>query len=106
MFNLDEYIDMWSFVLVIFYCLFNGHNPFAYKRRKKVRSKQCLHNITKWYNRKVKDKQCFIESWNGKQLMTKKITYKLFYLQFNCLRFDPNKRLTPSEALDHKWLHR
>eukprot|EP01083_Nonionella_stella_P043280 116769_1 len=104
--TIDESIDMWSIGLVIIYCLFNGHHPFAYKRRKKVRSKQCLQHITKWYNRKVKDKQCFIESWLGKQLMTNKISYNLFDFLFKCLRFDPNKRLTPTEALDHKWLHR
>merc|ERR1712087_727785 len=54
-----ESADMWSIALIIIYCLFNGSHPFCYKN-KKNKKKQSIKNIEKWYNKKIKNKQCSI----------------------------------------------
>jgi len=100
-----ESSDMWSIGLIVIYCLFNGHHPFCYKSNQKTKSfKSTLKNIQKWYQKKIVNKQCSIESWLGKQLLLNTISYDLFDFLFKCLRFDPYKRLTPNQALRHKWL--
>ena len=108
-----ESSDMWSIGLLIIYCLYNGTHPFLYTKKsknKRIRDgsgsikTSTLKDIEKWYNKRIKNKQCYIESWLGKQLITNKISYNLFDFLFKCLKYDPSKRLTPKQALQHKWL--